>query len=444
MSRARVQRRRRDFRLLTGDGACWAVMTGSGDWQFILFALAVGLSEVTSGLVATVPLLAGAVLQLLTPWGVRMVGSIRRWVYLCAFAQALSLAALAAFALSGGISGWVLYVLVSAYWASGYMTGPPWITWVSSLVPDRIRARFWVQRSRWVQGGLVIGLLAGLVLQAGEQMGRPLIAFGVVFAVAALARIVSSILLSKQSDPEPGLIEKIEMPSRSTLRKHFSDRRTRGLLLYMLAFFLSIFVVAPFFGPYLREQLRFEYWQIMAITGTTFLAKVMVLPAVGRIAHRYGPGRVLWIGAIITAPAAALWGVSDSFWWLLSLQLYVGFGWACWETGSFLLVFDVIPAERRTPVMTVYQLAQAIVMVGGSLLGAALLEGVGVNRTGYLALFIATSLMRFVSLFFLASLEPSGLQLRHRARILRVRTMGFLPGGGSAEVLDPPGDDQPE
>lgn len=405
MSHASVSRRRRDFRLLTGDGTCWAIMTGSGDWQFVLFALAVGLSEVRSGLVATVPVLAGAVLQLLTPWGVRIVGSIRRWVYLCAAAQALTLVGLAVAAITGGISGWLLYVVVAMYWATGYMTGPPWITWVSSLVPDQIRARFWVQRSRWVQGGLVVGLLAGLVLQAGESMGRPLVAFAVVFAIAALARFVSSVLLSKQSDPEPELIDKIEMPSRKNLAKHFSDRNTRGLLLYMLAFFLSVFVVAPFFGPYLREQLQFEYWQIMAITGTTFLAKVLLLPLVGRIAQKSGPTRVLWIGAIITAPGAALWGISDSFWWLLGLQFYAGFGWACWETGSFLLVFDVIPAERRTPVMTVYQLAQAIIMVGGSLLGASLLEWIGVDRTGYLALFIASSLMRFVAMFLLASLD---------------------------------------
>ena len=88
--------------------------------------------------------------------------------------------------------------------------------------------------------------------------------------------------------------------------------------------------------------------------------------------------------------------------------------------------------------MTIYQLAQAIVIVGGSLLGAALLEGVGVDRTGYLALFIASTLMRFVSLFLLASLEPSGLKVRHRARTLLVRTMGLLPGGASAEILVPP------
>ena len=59
--------------------------------------------------------------------------------------------------------------------------------------------------------------------------------------------------------------------------------------------------------------------------------------------------------------------------------------------------------------MTVYQLGQAIMMVGGSLLGAALLEGVGVDRAGYLALFIASSLMRFVAMFLLASLgAPKG------------------------------------
>jgi MFS family permease len=267
------------------------------------------------------------------------------------------------------------------------------------------------------------------------------VAFAIVFGLAAVARLVSSAVLTKQSDPEPELIKRIEMPSLRTMTTHF-DRRTRGLLFYMLAFFLSVFVVVPFFGPYLREQLHFEYWQIMAITVMTFVSKVLFLPFVGRITDRHGPGRVLWIGALVTAPAAVLWAVSDSFYWLLALQFYVGFGWACWETGSFLLVFDVIPAERRTHVMTMYQLVLAIMMVGGSLLGAGLLEGVGVNRTGYLALFIATSLMRFVSMFILATIEPSGLRLTHRVRMLGVWTLGLRPGGGDSEAIDDgPGDE---
>ena len=382
-------------------------MTGAGDWQFVLFALALGLSEVASGLVATIPVLAGAVLQCFTPWGVRHVGSIRLWVAGCAAVQAVALVGLVVAAVCGVMPTWLLYLVIAIYWASGYMTAPPWQTWVTSLVPDQIRARFWVARSRWVQGGLMLGLCAGFVLQAGEDIGKPLLAFAVVFAVAALARFASSVLLSKQSDPEPGLVAKIETPSPRTIVTHF-DRRTRGLLFYMLAFFLSVFVVAPFFAPYMREQLQFEYWEIVSIGVMTFLSKVLFLPFVGRLIERHGPMHVLWIGAIVTTPLAGLWMVSDWFIWLLALQVFAGFGWACWETGSFLLVFDVIPAERRTPVMTLYQLALAVMIVLGSLLGAGILEGIGVNRTGYLAVFILSSVLRLLSMFVLASIKPNG------------------------------------
>ena len=397
MSKASVQRQRRDIRIMNADGVCWSIMTGAGEWQFVLFALALGLSEVVSGLVATIPVLAGAILQLLTPWGVRHVGSIRHWVTGCAAVQAVSLLGLSAAAIVGAIPVWALYATIAVYWASGYMTAPPWQTWVTFLVSERLLPRFWVNRSRWIQGGLGVGLCAGLILQGGEAIGRPLLAFGVVFAIAFAARSASSVLLSRQSDPDEELVSNIETPSFRRITSHF-DHHTRTLLLYMLIFFLGVFIVAPFFGPYLREQLGFEYWQIMAITVITFVSKVLFLPFVGRMTEQYGPRHVLWIGAFVTGPAALFWAISDSFYWLLALQLYVGFGWACWETGSFLLVFDVIPAVKRTPVMTLYQLALAIMMVVGSLVGASLLEGIGVDRSGYVAIFAASSAVRILAM----------------------------------------------
>ena len=61
-------------------------------------------------------------------------------------------------------------------------------------------------------------------------------------------------------------------------------------------------------------------------------------------------------------------------------------------------------------------------------------EWVGVNMTGYLAMFICTSLMRFMALFLLASLEPSGFSIRNRVWRLTGRSLGLLPGVGSAGV----------
>ena len=425
-------------------------MTGAGEWQFVLFALALGLGEVVSGLVATVPVFIGAVLQLVTPWGARRVGSLRIWTWVCAAVQAASIVPLAVGAFLGSMPGWLLYATIALYWASGYMTGPTWQTWFTTLVPRQVRPVFWARRSLWIQGFLGLGLTVGLILQEGERLGRPLEAFGVVFAVAALARVVSAGVLRAQSEPRPELARSIEPPTPRVLRRFLADGRTRGLLAYMLAFYFCVFVTAPFFGPYMREHLGLAYWQIMCIQLATFASKVAFMPLVGRLVRRLGPGRVLWIGALATTPAAIFWVFTDPWWLLVLLQIYVGFGWACWENGSFLLVFDTIPEDRRTPIMTVYQLALATVMVTGSLVGAGVLElfgtasateaveaGAGPVVAGYVAVFALTSGMRVVSLFLLAGIEPSGLRLRHRARRVLVWTVGAVPGvpGGEIEII---------
>ncbi|MEC9233943.1 MAG: hypothetical protein VX403_08550, partial [Planctomycetota bacterium] len=115
-------------------------------------------------------------------------------------------------------------------------------------------------------------------------------------------------------------------------------------------------------------------------------------------------------------------------WWIILVQVYAACGWACWETATFLLIFDTIPAERRTTALTVYQFARSAAFLVGSFLGALVLEGFGVGQTGYVALFVLSSLMRGMTLFMLSVLEPTGLRLRHRAGRTVSRVMSFLPG----------------
>ena len=71
---------RNDLRNCTGDGVTHAFMVGLGETNFPLFALALGKGDAVAGLVATVPQLVGAVLQLCAPWGIARVGSPRRWI----------------------------------------------------------------------------------------------------------------------------------------------------------------------------------------------------------------------------------------------------------------------------------------------------------------------------------------------------------------------------
>src|SRR5687768_14059639 len=62
---------RRDLFCSMGDAGAYSVMVGIGETYFAAFALALGTGKTFAGLVATLPMLAGAFLQLATPYAVR-------------------------------------------------------------------------------------------------------------------------------------------------------------------------------------------------------------------------------------------------------------------------------------------------------------------------------------------------------------------------------------
>ena len=66
--RLRRVRPRDDLRASVGDAAGHSTMMGLGEMYFAAFALAVGTGQTFAGLIATLPMLAGASLQLATPW----------------------------------------------------------------------------------------------------------------------------------------------------------------------------------------------------------------------------------------------------------------------------------------------------------------------------------------------------------------------------------------
>jgi nitrate/nitrite transporter NarK len=79
---------RRDLLVSTIDAMAFSVMVGCGETYFSAFALALGLGPVAAGMVAAVPVLFGALLQLASPLAVARIGSNRRWVMVCTLVQA--------------------------------------------------------------------------------------------------------------------------------------------------------------------------------------------------------------------------------------------------------------------------------------------------------------------------------------------------------------------
>lgn len=421
---------RRDLRAMTADVAAFSVMVGVGETYLPAFALAVGVGEVAAGMLAAAPPLAGAVLQLASPMAVRRLRSHRRWVVLCAVLQAASFVPLVVAALAGSIPTAALFVIASLYWGSGMATGPAWNTWVGTIVPQRVRAHYFARRTRVTQIGVFAGLLlGGGVLELGSELGQKLHAFALLFLLAGACRIVSSRLLASQSEPVPLPENYRQVPAVEAFPRMFRRSHEGRLLVYLLSVQIAVNLSAPYFTPYMLHQLELSYGGYMTLIAASFGAKILMLPALGAVARRFGPRRLLWIGGLGIVPLSSLWLVSDHYGYLLGVQCVAGTMWAAYELATFLLVFETIPEEERTSVLTAFNLANAVAMVAGSLVGGWVLHALGESHTAYMAIFAGSSALRLVTVAFLRRVPTPIL----RPVPVALRTVAVRPSAGSID-----------
>jgi MFS family permease len=415
-------RPREDLRASLSDGVGVSAMIGIGETYIAAFALALGTGETIAGLVATLPMLAGATLQLATPWFLSRTSSYKRWVVLTASMQATALLAMPLAAwLGGAASTWWIFLAAACYWAAGQATGPAWNTWIEEIVPRRLRANFFAYRSRVCQTATLLGFVAGgIALETGKQNGWLLASFTAIFCVGASCRYLSAWFLSRQSEPSRGRYQVRPVPLREIVGERRSGRGM-SLVLYLLAMQTAVQISGPYFAPYMLGQQKLSYVSFMILVGLGYLGKVIAMPLWGKVAHTAGPRRLLWIGGTSIVPIAALWLGADLFRsttpsaplqiaslalpihvsaemiYLGGIQLLSGIVWAAYELAMLLMFFEAIPRQDRTCVITYYNFGNSAAQVIGGLIGAAILQLGHESHAAYMAVFAGSSLVRLAT-----------------------------------------------
>ena len=340
---------RRDLRAMTADGAAASLMVGIGETYFPAFVLAISSSQLACGLVSTVPMLLGAVLQLCAPWALRQFGSYRRWVVFVAAVQAVGFLPLLAAAVIGAMPMTATFLVIAIYWATGMASGTAWNAWAGTLVPERIRAPYFAGRTRFTQSGIMIGLaLGGIILEISTGWGALPEAFALLFLLAAVSRVASACFLSRQRETTGG---RPLLPEAGGLIEAIRCNVDSRVLLYMLAAQAACYIASPYFNPYMLGQLHLSYVDYLILLCVPYVAKVACVPVWGRVVDRIGPCRVLWGSGLLIALLPAMWNLSDSFSYLVAVQAYSGLGWAGYELAQLLLFFDTIPtatSRRRS------------------------------------------------------------------------------------------------
>lgn len=377
---------RRDLALSIGDGAAYGLMAGIVDIYLPAFALAVGLAPVLAGLVATAPLLAGGLLQLLAPRAIARVRSLRGWVSACMAIQALAIAPLIVLALHGGPATPIVFASASLYQAAGMAGAAGWTPWMSRVVPARVRTTFFGRRMGVVQGSMLLGLVgAGVALQASH--GAHAI-YALVFAIAALARLAGGLAIARQG----GTIStrpRRRMRLRSIAPLLRGTERAR-LLGYLLAALAATAISGPFLTPYLFVRAGVSYAGYCVFSATIVIVKIAVLPSFGRVIQRAGVKRVLSTCAIAIAAIPLMWAASREFAWLLATQVYAGIAWAGFELAMLMALLDGADDAERTTIQAAFSALQAIGTAGASFVGGAILAA----HPSYAWLFVVSAVAR--------------------------------------------------
>jgi len=394
-------------------------MIGFGETYIPAFALALGLGPVAAGMMASVPVLVGAIFQLITPLAVARLGTNRGWVIACTAVQALSFVPFTVSAIRGSASLVELLIAASVYWAAGMAGAPAWNTWMGTLIPESMRTAYFANRSRLGQFSVFIGfVLGGLILQWGEAAGFTLLAFAGLFVAAGICRVVSTMMLmicrevsrpsrSPRNTTPPTAADVPAVAATATLAGRLQDlggtlsrmaaSPAGPLVAYLWCLVFTAQFAAPYFTPYLLRERGFSYHAFMLVIATGFLSKALFLPSLGRLGSRIGSLGLLWLGGLSIIPLSLLWLPSAAVPYLIAVQVLAGGCWACWELAVALLFFDAVPHRDRTGVITVYNLGLAIATVAGAACGGLLLRTLGEDSRAYVTVFAVSSLLRLAT-----------------------------------------------
>ena len=429
---------RRSLQASTLDGVAAAVFSNMTNGVLLTnFLLELGATPFEIGLLASIPLFANLLQPLGAYWSEQTTS--RHYFCLGVYAPARVIWFLLvigiALANSGKIEshaliGWTLAIAGFSY-GLGALGGAPWFSWIATLVPRRLRGRYFGFRNSAANLTNLISMpLLGLLI--AHWQGGSLQGYGIALVLGTLAGLISlwfqnfivdvnpqvqhTIILEdvapKPSLPETSLPEtsplEISIPtasvsSTSTESKGWGIQNANFLrfLFYFTLWTFAINLSAPFFNFYLLDNLHLDISQATLYNSLTAGANLVMLILWGRLADRVGNRPLLLGVGVVVAAIPLLWllvnGEPLSVWlWLPLLHLAMGGSIAAIDLCSSNLQIGVVPIQNQS---TYFGTVAAIAGVSGALgtlAGGFLAQSRSTG--GILGLFILSAILRLLAL----------------------------------------------
>lgn len=400
-------------------------------WLVPLVQHHLGAAAWLVGLMAVLPQLANLSLgPLARPIIAFLGGNKRASLWLC-WLQIACLAALllpashpqAAWALPVGLGVVVLFGM------TGCIIAPAWLAWMGDLVPARLRGRYTSRRTRlFVASRLACTLLFAWLARC-SPLGESSDGIVLILGLAALSRLVSTWCQMHQAElpprqPRPGASARsaAELPPFTSFLAGIHRHPAGQWMLVWCLVMVGVNVAGPFFASYAiapRDSggLGLADFSYALLFQVSWITRLLIYPAVGRLVDRHGARAVLRMGLLGIIFVPLPWVLTQDWWALVAGEVLSGICWALAESalGVLLMSSHPSPAPRAQLAGWFFALAGGA-MVLGSGLGTLLMRYPVLPELGgspYRTLFLVSMLLRLPAVLLALRLLPSFKEGRH-------------------------------
>ncbi len=378
------QEQERGLRYILYDGMASQVMVSlSGGAFMIAFALLLGASNLTIGLLAAGPFL-GNIFQIPAALVIERIG---RRKLISILGSLVSRAWLLVFALIPLVfRPFGIYVLIIGIFLSGAVAAfstCAWSSWMRDLVPVETRGRYF---SRRMTLGLTLAM--PIVLVAGRFIdfwkvrfpAQATFGYSVLFLIAFGFGIGS--ILALRAAPEPQMGKSREKVSVwKTIKTPFKDENFKKMLRFTILWAIAFNFAVPFFVVYMLKRIHLSLSMVMIFSVISQLFHVLFLRIWGPLTDKLSNKSVMQVSGILLLICVIAWPFTTlpeiyaaTFPLLVLIHVFAGIAIAGVSIASYNIVLKLSPPANTTAYLAVNGALVSLAMAVGPILGGLLAD----------------------------------------------------------------------
>jgi len=340
-----------------------------------------------------------------------------------------------------------LIFLSYAFASISYVT---WLSWMSDLIPDEVRGRFFGTRNMFCgAAGMGSMVIFGYVLDRfnTQSLTSPQIGFAITFVMAIAFGVISLIFLKKISEPS---IASQNFKNGSLLQLAyipFKEFNFRIFLIYSMLWGFSVHFASPFFTLYFLRDLRFSFGFVAILGMLSALADLIGMQFWGRISDRVKNKAVLELASWIAIFVPLAWIIvkPQNVFLPIILHIISGGFWAGINLCTNNLLLRISHQENKTFFLSIFHIAAGLGAATGPILGGLFIKSITqfdlhVFRWEVLpiqVIFAISTLLRLASFQILKHVhEPEENSVGDIVRIIR-SVRGLNMSAGFSALLHP-------